>query len=393
MSLAFCALIFLSGCSTESFQKGELASTFTAEQFVTIKPKADIVIFQDISGSMLGSANIFRSQMTQFLEQVDSAWDMNLAVLPLQTNQGGTDLSQRYIISTNCAEINSIYCITPAQAQSVISSDGSIDDGLFFAANGAIGNKDQGFTNIESQLKNPQMSTIGFLRDDAMAIIIPFTNGSDTSGMVYPDDYTDIGGNQMVPDYESANAASSYQDFFNYLTTQLKTTSSLVNFFPVAAITGGGIYQISNCNGNFAFKGTRYSNMATSINAASTTTAVNGKAYDICSSGLANVMPQIAAHLYDIVLTVEFNFIAIPVQPDPSTIRILKNGVEIPANNNINGWTLYLGVNGSHDFETDFPTSFFPALGNERDGFMIQLHGTARFSGADQIEIIYEELL
>lgn len=389
-SLALCALIF-SGCGKESFEKPEFASTFTANQFVTIKPKVDIVIFQDISASMLGSANIFRAQMAQFLSQVNSDWDMNLVVLPLQTDQGGTDLSQRYIVSTDCGNINSIYCISPGQAQGIISPNGASDDGLFFAANGSIGNKDDGFVNMQSQLQNPQMRNLGVLRDDAMIAVIPFTNGADTSGMIFPTDYKDIGGGQMIPDYTTSNATASFATFFNFLTTQLKATPSLMNFFSVAGM-GGGQYRIANCNGSAAFTGERYHDMASVINTTNPA-AVNGKGYNICGSGLANVMPDIAIQLRDIILTVEFNYVSIPVKPDPSTIRILKNGVEIPANDNINGWTLYLGGNGTHDFETNFPTSFSPAPGNERDGFMIELHGTARFSGADQIEVIYEELL
>lgn len=391
--LALCTLI-LSGCGKESFKKPEFASTFTANQFVTIKPKVDIIIFQDISGSMLGSANIFRSQMANFLSQVNGDWDIHLAVLPLQFDPGNFshNLNNRFIVANDCSGINTLYCITPAQAQVAISPNGSVDDGLFYSADASIGNSDAGFGNMQAQLQYADsMLNTGFLRDDAMIAVIPFTNGADTTGMVFPTDYKDRGDGQLVPDFDSANAIASFTSFYNFLVSQLKPSASLVNFFSVAAM-GGGSYRVSNCNGSAAFNGERYHDLAIAVNSANPA-ATNGKPYNICGAGLASVMPDIALQLRDVILTVEFNFIALPQKPDPSTIRIFKNGVEIPANNNFDGWTLYLGSNGSHDFETNFPTSFQPTVGNERNGFMIELHGSARFSGSDQIEVIYEELL
>ncbi len=389
VSLSLTVLIF-TGCGKEEFEKAEFAETFVANQFVTIKPKIDIVIFQDISGSMLGPANIFRAQMADFLSQVDSDWDVHLAVLPLQFNPGNPthNLNNRYIVSNDCSSINTFFCITPAQARTVISSNGLVDDSLFYAASGLIGNADPGFGNMQAQLQfADSMISTGFLRQDAMLAVIPFTNGNDITGLIFPTDYQDRGDGQLEPNFNSANAAASFATFYNFLVNQIKPTASLVNFFSVAAQSTGF------CFGSDADEGSRYNDMATAINA-SNPAATNGSSFDICSNaGLSAAMSNIAIQLRDIILTVEFNFIAIPQRPDPATIRILKNGVEIPANNNVNGWTLFLGSNGSHDFETNVPTSFAPVPGNERSGFMIQLHGSAVFSGSDSIEVIYEELL
>jgi len=109
---------------------------------------------------------------------------------------------------------------------------------------------------------------------------------------------------------------------------------------------------------------------------------LGGTSFDLCSGGLPNVLSDISAHLQTVVQTVEFNYVVLPEEPNPSTIVVKKNGTTL-ANSATNGWT-YAG------YLVNQPTSFYPSLGNVKTGYMIRLHGTATFKGSDAISIDYQ---
>lgn len=92
-----------------------------------------------------------------------------------------------------------------------------------------------------------------------------------------------------------------------------------------------------------------------------------------------------------IVLAIEFNYIVLPDRPVPSSLKIYKNGQLLPANDATNGWTLYNVVGGTQQTTSNKATSYSPYPGNYQSGYFIELHGSARFSGSDQITYTYEK--
>ena len=336
----------------------------------------------------------FDKQKTTFVNAINNNWDFHFAILPLQRQD---DLRSRWILAQDCTGLG-INCVPASQASTY---------GGFYAAESGFGNIDDGFANMQANLSNSvSMSGSGFLRPDAMLVIIPFTNGNDVTGMTYNPsvaypvcgtaganayDYCDRGDGQDIPNYSSTNAANSFNAFKNYLTNTVKPTVSLVSFYSVVAGTATTSPDSSfPCAGGTAWAGSRYINMANQIDAAYPGFP-NGGAFDLCSGQLGSVLGSIATRMLDLVLAVEFNFVVLPERPVPGSLKIFKNGAQIPAQTTANGWTLYNVVGGNQQFTNNKATSYSPYPGNNKSGYFIELHGSAIFKGSDQITYTYEK--
>lgn len=371
--------ILFAACGKQTFDKPQYKASYTANQYTTIKPKVDIVMFQDTSSSMLVPMNTLKGQLASFLSSIDGNWDFHFAVLPLQAN---ADLRNRWIVASDCTGIT--YCLTPAQV-------GFYDNGSgWYTPDANTSSVDYGFQFMQANLSNSgSMVGSGFLRSDAMLVVIPFTNGNDTTGMSYPGDYYDRGDGQMVPNFNGAAATNSYNSFYSFI-SNFKSSISQMSFYSVA---GGNKdtnpdYSYS-CYGGTAWPGTRYHRVAYNIDQAYTG-AINGGQFDICSNQLGTVLSSIATRMQDTVLAIEFNYIVLPERAVTSSIKIYKNGSEI-TNNALNGWTLYNVVNGVHQYTSNMATSYAPYSGNFKSGYFIQLNGSARFKGSDTISITYDK--
>lgn len=379
--LAVLLLLGFTACGKQTFDKQQFSAKVNANQYITIKPKVDIILFQDISGSMVQPSEQMRAQMASFASSINNNWDFHFAILPLQRVD---DLRGRWILASNCAGV--MNCTTSASGY----ASGAYG---FYSADPNYGNVDDGFANMQANLSNnASMAGSGFLRPDAMLVIIPFTNGNDITGMSFPTDYKDRGDGQMIPNYSSANAIASFNSFKNYLTNTLKPSISLVSFYSVVAGNPGQSpdFVINPCQGGSAWPGSRYIDMALQIDAAYPGFA-NGGNYNICAGQLSSTLASIATRMQDLVLAVEFNFIVLPERPVPGSLKIYKNGSLLAANDAVNGWTLYNVVNGVQQYTTNKNTSYAPSPGNAQSGYFIELHGSARFKGTDQITYTYEK--
>lgn len=374
--------VAFSGCAKQTFDNQKFSQTVSANQYLTIKPKVDIIMFQDESASMVQPMTTLKGQLNSFIQSINGNWDFRFAVLPLLRND---DLRNRWIVAQNCSGIN--YCLTPSQVPSYFDNGSG-----WYTANSSIGSVDLGFQYMQSNLANTaSMVNSGFLRSDAMLVVIPFTNGNDTTGMSFPNDYKDRGDGQQVPDYASAAATNSYNAFYNFL-AGYKSSLSQLSFFSVAAGANNANPDYSySCYGGTAWAGTRYHNIALQIDQAYAG-VTNGGQFDICSGQLSSVLSTIATRMRDTVLAIEFNYVVLADRPNPAKLTILKNGQPIPANNSVNGWTLYNVVSGTHQYTNNKATSYAPYSGNNQSGYFIELHGTARFKGSDQISVQYEKL-
>ena len=381
-TLALVALLALTACGRETFERQEQNAAFTANQFLVVQPKVDIVLFQDTSASMLTPLNFLKPQLIEFINNIDSNWDFHFVVLPLQAQD---NINGKYVIAKDCSTISSPFCLPAGQANFYDSVGG------FYPADGRQGSSDEGFIEMQGNLSNfSSMVSTGFLRGDAILVVIPFTNGQDTSGMVFPQDWLDLGGGNVAPDYGSANAIASFNTFTNFLSSPppagLKLSPSQLSFYSVVSPRR---FNGTSCQGAPSFSGSRYSSVSTAINL-SFPGVTNGQTYNICTNELLSVLGNISVQMQEIVFAIEFNFLVLDEKPVRDTIVIKKNGVEIPESAS-NGWTLFLGGNGEHSFETNKSTSFAPFVGNNQSGFFIELHGSARFSGSDQIEVVFQQ--
>lgn len=353
----------LAACGKKTeFKKVTVSQQAVAGEYT--RPKIDILFVQDTSASMAVPLDSIKAQLNSFMDGIDSRWDFHFTVVPLQST---FPLTSKYIIAQDCSTINSSYCLSLAQ-KSIFQSDASGYAG-WHAISGSPGNTDQGFTYIQNNLSQSSMVTTNFLRADAALAVVVISNGEDVSGLSYPADYMNRGDGQMVPNPASAGAINSFNNFKNYLTS-LKISPSLVKLYSVVAAN-----NYSNCYGGGAWQGLRYMNAANDL---------GGAWYDLCGGGIGSVLANIKYQLESAIQAYIFNYVVIPVPNNPiaSSIRVWKNGVEIPQSST-NGW-VYEG------YKVNSPTAIAPAVSNYKTGYFIRMNGTAQYSGTDIIHLEYQ---
>jgi major membrane immunogen (membrane-anchored lipoprotein) len=358
-ALAIAALSLLSSCGKHDFVKQDFSSSAVAGQYVYIKPKLDLVIFQDNSDSIANAMAQLKPQLSSFVSQLDTNWEYRVVVMPLLSQ---TTLNSKYVLATDCTTVSGAAgCTNSASAFNNLGGD----SGWLNSRNSATGNTDLGFANMNYNINN---LTAGFLRPDSLKVFMIVSNGEDNTNVAYK---TMVGyGNQTFIDYNSSVTTSSFNAYFNYF-KGLKSSISLSKLYAVVA---AGNY--SNCwGGGSTFAGTRYMTMAQNV---------GGASYDLCGNGLSGVLTDISTSLKTVVQTVEFNYVVISStgEPDPSTIVLKKNGTTLSQSAS-NGWT-YVGYRSG-------ATSDYPTVGNNQTGYMVQLNGSAKFLGTDTISIDFKK--
>lgn len=350
------AVTLLSACGKKTFQKLETSSTGIAGQYNYIKPKLDIVVFQDNSPSFTNTMGQVKPQLASFLTNLDSRWDYRFVVLPLLSSKAVTS---KYVVASDCAGVPAGRCLSPSQA-STFNNDGG--DSGWINTVGYSGNEDPGFYYMYNNLVNA--GNAGFIRNDSVMVTMVISNNddhTDVDTVVRPD-----GTRLVTVDYTSARTQNSYNQYNNafqlYRNGQVRRMYSVVAFGGYTDCWGGGQ----------TWMGKRYSDLAATL---------NGGSFDFCNNGLNNVLGDLSNQFQTIVQTIEFNYLVFPEEPDPATIKVKIRGSEIPQSAS-NGWQ-YVG------YKTNQPTSFAPTSGNVRSGYMVKLNGSYTLKGTDTYELIY----
>lgn len=358
MPVAVVAVSLLTACGNAKYAKQVHGGSATANQYVTTKPKIDIVVFQDDSDSIIynGPLGVLKPQMANFLGNLSSQWDYRFTVMPLLTSKS---LSQKYVVASDCGGISGVMgCLSPSQHNTFTYSSG--DYGWINSANFS-GGDDRGFRHIRTNLQNMG----GFIRSDAALAVIVISNGDDLEGV----GITTRSDGYQERNYNTTDAYNSYETFRSYFANLKSGSSVLKRFYPVVVNSSG-----SCLNGYY---GRRYVQMAGEF--------TGSRSYNICSGELNSSMNDIKQQLVAITEAIRFDHVVISADRAPvvSSIKVWKNGVEIPQGGP-NGWT-YVG-------NQNRATSYYPTSGNVRSGYMIQLSGSARYQGSDQITFDFDPL-
>jgi hypothetical protein len=362
-ALAFAAISLFS-CGKQTFQKQDFTSSAVAGQYIYIKPKLDLVIFQDNSDSIATAMGKLKPQLASFVSQLDANWEYRVVVMPLLYQ---TSYSAKYVLATDCSTVTSAAgCTSSASAFNGLGGD----SGWINSQNSAAGNTDLGFAYMNYNINN--LASSGFLRSDSTKAFMIVSNGEDHTNVSYK---TQVGyGSQQFIDYNSSITQNSFNLYLNYF-NGLKSSIQLSKMYAVVA---AGNYSSCFGGGNGdgqTYAGTRYQTMAQDI---------GGVSYDLCGGGLNNVLNNISTSLKTVVQTVEFNYVVISTtsEPDPASIVLKKNGSTL-SQSATNGFT-YVGYRSG-------PTSDSPSVGNNQAGYMVQLHGSAKFLGSDTISIDFQK--
>lgn len=351
--------LFLTACGNTKYAKQTHGGSASANNLtVTTKPKIDVVVFQDDSDSIIynGPLGVLKPQMASFLGNLSDQWDYRFTVMPLLTSKS---LSQKYVVASDCSSVSGVMgCLAPSQNATFTYSSG--DYGWINSANFS-GGDDRGFRYIRSNLTNMG----SFIRSDAALAVIVLSNGDDLEGV----GITTRSDGYQERDYNTSAAASSYSSFYNYFNSLKSGSQVLKRFYPVVVNSSG-----SCLNGYY---GRRYVQMSSEF--------LGSRAYNICSGELNSSMNDIKQQLVAITQAIKFNYVVISAdrQPVVSSIKVFKNGVEIPQSNS-NGWS-YVGY-------TTQATSYDPVSGNVRTGYMIKLNGSAVYQGSDNITFDFDPL-
>lgn len=380
--------VLLSGCGQAAYDQGlAVSEQKNLKASYVIPAKVDILLALDDSGSMYNAQQAVKSQVPSMISRLDkSGWDYHFAAIPLTNARNfaqvvaspfdpnwGDQWQQPYpgaLISNFTGVVGSAFR-TFFQSPVYTELNG-------ITPNNISGSWEEGFKNIYSALNYERIThATGFLRSDAMLVILMVGNGNDESDVPicsYPGSTTPPG---------PCNGGVDPVSFNDYLNRFIGFKSgaaaqSQVRFFSAVA-------QETSCNTyGTAFRakiGLRYMQM---------TDALGGGAHnvDFCSSDpVSTLLSHISSSLTTVRLSMEtfravLNVPAGSQPKDDEHFKVYKNGTLL-ARSATNGWT-YIGM------QTNVPTVRMNtpqgAVENSNaSGFMIELHGSAVLVGNDTV--------
>lgn len=377
------ALVASAGCGTDAFRVSPSSQAQAAGNY-QIAPKVDLLLAEDDSQSISEIYPQVSSQVRNLLNQLQNQnWDYHFATIPLTTPRAINQI----VASKQDANWGSLW--TPAYPGAVQFGPGTVTPGFFATPDAysefltlqdvnsnANGGGEPGFQTILSALQN-QVQPSGFLRSDALLVILVVGNGNDTSGVALCTRFDGVTGPcELVgfPQYGTMNSSfANYKAAFQKINPQAKLYATVANR------QGYGCLSSSSRS----YIGARYQLMAA---------ALGGQAYDICSTPIATALSAMATNLQTTKLAFKSHYILLNSRPDPKTIKVTKfvNGnagqaVPIPQDPS-NGWSYT-------DTPTDGCVIDYPTPMNCFTGkYVVALNGSAELVGDDTAQVDYTPL-
>lgn len=369
------------GASACGPQKFDVATSSEAQQspgHFVIPPKVDILLAEDDTGSIMEAYEQIEEQIPQFLKSLEKkGWDYHFATTGLTTERAMSQvMASRYDgnwgaewqASFPGAEPDTFGMVNPSVFRFPDAYTGFMTPQTLSNAGNGL---EPGFETIKRTLLDQAPGT-GFLRDDAMLVVLVMGNGNDTSGINFCTRFDGV--TQPCNDGSWDSSLAQYKSDFG----SLKLSPNLVKFYSAVADR-----QKSNCLGSRSYVGTRYQWMAS---------ALGGESYDICSKPVESVLEGVAANLESSKVAYRRRFLMINYDAEVSTIQITRSqGGESRAiePGEINGWTYYGEVTASnpiYTLEIDGANGVVQQ-GKVTSGFAIELHGTAILSGDETAKV------
>lgn len=366
------------GCSKQAFNVVSSVQTQESPGTFAIPAKADILLAVDDTGSIAESFSVIKQEIPKFLEGLESnGWDYHFATTPLATVRSIDEIiASKH--DANWAEAGRSQW-TPPFPGATVDFPGLMIPSEFFTEpsqytefidfddiNYSLNGLEPGFDVIRNALVNELPGT-GFLRDDAMLIVLVIGNGNDTSGVtscVRPDGW--VGPCEQIGRPGTAQISFDYyqEEFGN-----IKANEEMFSMFTATAFR-----RKSNCRGSHSLVGTRYQKMAK---------AFGGRNYDICNQEIDEVLSGIGEALTQQRFELMTRFLVMEQEPDVNSIVVTRfPGGEVIPQDPVNGWT-YEG------FQTVFTLEGIdsPIQINQRTGYVVQLHGSAILTGTQRATI------
>lgn len=365
-----------------------------------VPPKVDVLLVEDDTGSMDSIYSQVTAQIPPFLQNLQSTgWDYNFTTVPLTTYQSITQVvgsvydpnwGAQWVAPfpgatpQNTESINPSFFVTPTYYTGFLQLSN---------VNNYLNGLEPAFTNVTNELYNATPGT-GFLRKDAMLVVLLVSNGNDTSLVNFCVRDPSIPADVAVPceqatqpngsPYPACTSLSqagvanptcgSEAISFQYYLSQFQSLKNDPNLIQFYSIVSNETLSNGSCEGGNATQGTRYQQMST---------ALNGSSYDICNGGnLSNILGNVATSLQSVKQSTLTHYLPISSAALPSSIVVTRNdGVVIPEDP-VNGWSYSGQVIAGYII--DYPVNM-----DAFTGYAVELNGTARLTGSQTATVTY----
>ncbi len=393
-------LIALLGCGRQEFNAANSKKFQKAPGSFSIPPKVDILLAEDDTGSMSELFPAIQTQFPQFLQDLENkGWDYHFAVTPLTSLRSFSQIAASHFDPSWGSDWTPPYPGAPAQADINISRLRSAQSFTQFLSSSLFSNSqggnEKGLQNILDSLTQLTPGT-GFVRRDALLVIVIVGNGKDTSRVNLCNrttgqpiqsaleaataeyvDYCEITGAVSFQNYNSS-LASIQTEFINF-----KKLNSINSTAPIRAFAAVASQFTRSCRGqtnSIAFDGARYRDFAGAFSNKTIS-------FDICRDSISLFIDALASDLEVQRLKKIQKYIPLDQEPNESSIIVTKfvNGNENQAitlaNSSVNGWT-FAGLVNDFAIESPYPLDFISA-------FAIELHGSAKLVGDDTATVTF----
>ncbi len=376
ISLFAIASVFLSACGKQEYKKQEFVANEEQPSFRSVPAKVDIVVVADNTGSMNTALGSVESQFSGFISGLKANyWNYRVGKVMISNP---TEINKVLVNPDFNAATLPDGTPNPYVNDVLPSTSVWTDSSQFLPLVGSIntgaGNNDHTYQSFITKTYNATYNQIigtndYLLRKDSLLAVIVLTNGADIT--------LDPNTNGIVSSGGLANYANQIK--------ALRVNPDLVRFYSVAASQTTNPTYGTNCLGGSSLIGTSYSRMITDG-------LLPGLRSDLCNiNSLQTVLASIASDIEIVREAFVRENLVLTQEPLPGTIKVYKNGHEIPENNT-NGWnygggpqTVYTitGIMQSNGTVTAFNA-------DQQTGYVIHLNGTAKMIGNDRPNITYQ---
>ncbi len=375
------ALAATAGCGKQAFVVTSNVESQKAPGFFTIAPKVDFLLIEDDTGSMHEPLANIQAEMPPFLSGLEAkGWNTHFATIPLTTPRAISEV----IASKHDGNWGSAW--TSPYPGSTMSDPGTLLASVFRTVDQydqfitqktitANSGEEAAFENIATSLKDSSLTHTGFLRDDALLVMIVLGNGDDTSKVKMCTRSDGFKGPCEYVGFPEQGTLQSSFDEYKAKFAQAKPSADQLKFFSIVSAN-----RSTTCAGGNAYPGLRYMQMAKEL---------GGASYDVCTVPMKAILQSLASQLQVAKYAYRTRYLLLASEPNPATIEVTKNIAGETSNSMViaqdatNGWT-YKGQIVSE------ATIDSPILMNEASGFAVELHGAAKLHGDDTATVTFK---
>ncbi len=344
------------GCGKEEFVGQQYDQSVSAVGHLSVAAKVDVLFVVDNTPSFNFPAAELQGAMPGFVSTLtNQGWNYHVAAIPMALSSSSSSYvytapsigsvlvdPSRNTATTRSGSINEDFVPAPY----AITSSGSLQ--TVFSINQYVGGTEQAFRSIRDALQSERAN---FVRDDAMLAVVVITNGQDNSG----------------------NTPAQWAEYIRVAAG--KTDLRSIQVFPIIS---NRLVSDRSCLGANATYGSRYADLAYAFG------TPNPWMFNVCqatSGSMSTMLQALASQLS--ARKVDFVRTAIALNRAPRVIQwVKKNGVELPRDNDVNGWT-YEDL-GSPRQVCEVTIPYDELCTNTQ--FVIRLHGSATALGDDVLD-------